>query len=559
MSGFKLLSIRALDNCSDKYLKILKPNIFYTFYKNYSFSEDANTKNITVEYSSDFSEEIYEIRGHSSTVDVNVCAIVGKNGSGKSTLLELYYLCMYFIAVNRDRPFLEPNLKSIKRDLEKLDKGKKDDKSKRLYLESLREEIQDIIAGFKIQLFYSVDDTIYLYDTSGGSEKELEYDFVRLLEGNKKEKRKFLISSLFEEDSPYDPIGFAYTCVINYSIFGLNSLELGQWVTTLFHKNDAYKTPIVINPMRTNGDFVIDDENELLTGRILQSLAICLKNDQLKDIGSLLGTYRRPESVIFRLKKSIGINGLTPKNDGSRELLFFDKSIYTDGEKDFLRFKKHLKEILNVDVEEVIKNNLLQRYCMSYSYSKALRIFNNYPVFRGKKRDKDFLILLWTDRSHITLKFRQSINFIIDSRFEKLKNAFFIDINTDIDLLEIKKEDYKVEVEYSLPEIKSEFETAEDELASVPPPIFEIDFQFSESKKDRLNLLSSGESQSAHAMNAIYYHLRNIDSMNKAQLGFDYKYVNIILDEVELYHHPEIQRTFLQRLLNGIEALRLKK
>jgi hypothetical protein len=47
--------------------------------------------------------------------------------------------------------------------------------------------------------------------------------------------------------------------------------------------------------------------------------------------------------------------------------------------------------------------------------------------------------------------------------------------------------------------------------------------------------------------------------MNRAQLGFDYDYVNLILDEVELYHHPEMQRTYLYRLLQGIKALNLKK
>jgi predicted ATP-binding protein involved in virulence len=47
--------------------------------------------------------------------------------------------------------------------------------------------------------------------------------------------------------------------------------------------------------------------------------------------------------------------------------------------------------------------------------------------------------------------------------------------------------------------------------------------------------------------------------MNRAELGFDYEYVNIILDEVELYHHPEMQRTYLDRLLKGMEALNLRK
>jgi hypothetical protein len=196
---------------------------------------------------------------------------------------------------------------------------------------------------------------------------------------------------------------------------------------------------------------------------------------------------------------------------------------------------------------------------LQYAYSKKDRIFKNYPIFRGSKKDENYLKLLLEDRSHITLKFRQAVNFITGELFSKLKESFFEDKKTDIDLIEISESDYEKIIEYSLYEIKSDFEKTEDELSFAPPPIFEIDFVFSDNANDKINLLSSGESQSAHSLNAIYYHLRNIDSMNRIQLGFDYKYVNLILDEVELYHHPEMQRTYLYRLLEGIKALNLKK
>jgi hypothetical protein len=557
MSGFKLLAIRPLKGCGKDYLKVLKPDKFYTFYNNYTFSENSDGR-IKVEHTPSI-EGLFDIKRSVKNLSVNVSAIVGQNGSGKSSLLELYYLCMYFIAINRKKPFLKPNLLSIENDLIGLDKKNPNYHSIKNQLINHQKEIKKIIKEFKVQLYYSVDDSIYIYNSSKEKIDDLEYDFVELIQGDKKEKRNFILSSLFDEDSPYDPAGFAYSCVVNYSIFGLNSIEMGNWITTLFHKNDAYRTPIVINPMRTNGDFNIEEENQLLSGRLLQSLAICLKQDKIKEIGDLLGTQRKPIKVIFKLKRDVNIGKLALLMDGSKELLFSDKSRYVDGEKIFEHFKKHIDEVLNIKIDKIINNNLLLRYCLEYAFSKAGRIFKKYPNFRGSKADKEFIELLLKDRSHITLKFRQSINFIVNNLFKELKATFLKRDVSDIDLLEIAESDYKQIIELSLDEIKNNFEKEPDEISNVPPPIFEIDFSFSKNINDRTNLLSSGESQSTHSLNSIYYHLRNVESMNKDELGFDYEYINIILDEVELYHHPEMQRTYLYRLLRGIEALNLKK
>ena len=105
MNGFKLLAIRPLEECNPDYLKVLKPNQFYTFYNNYSFSENPDTKRIKVEYLPEV-KGLYDIQSKGKNISVNVSAIVGQNGSGKSSLLELYYLSMYFIAINREKPFL---------------------------------------------------------------------------------------------------------------------------------------------------------------------------------------------------------------------------------------------------------------------------------------------------------------------------------------------------------------------------------------------------------------------------------------------------------------------
>ena len=69
--------------------------------------------------------------------------------------------------------------------------------------------------------------------------------------------------------------------------------------------------------------------------------------------------------------------------------------------------------------------------------------------------------------------------------------------------------------------------------------------------------LSSGERQQVYSISSLLYHLSNINSV-----WFDtngqrvvYEHLNIILEEIELYFHPELQRTYLKRLFDGIKQI----
>ena len=81
-------------------------------------------------------------------------------------------------------------------------------------------------------------------------------------------------------------------------------------------------------------------------------------------------------------------------------------------------------------------------------------------------------------------------------------------------------------------------------LELLPPPIFSIDFLMYEALDKRklhaipFSTLSSGEKQ-----------------MTEKDISIKYKHVNIIFDEVELYFHPEMQRSFISNLLSGLKQL----
>ena len=88
------------------------------------------------------------------------------------------------------------------------------------------------------------------------------------------------------------------------------------------------------------------------------------------------------------------------------------------------------------------------------------------------------------------------------------------------------------------------------------PPIFEYSIIYKEGEDlIEMETLSSGERQLLNTIGAIIYHLRNINSTTAAT----YDTVNLLLEEIELYYHPEYQRMFVNLLLEQIYGLNLKR
>ena len=161
---------------------------------------------------------------------VSVSAIVGKNGDGKSSLVELILRIIntfgYACGFTEDQ-------------------------------ESLA-----YVNGVEARLFYEVDEQIYFISCSNNEVKASFLDVSR----NKRELKRHQ-EQLF------------YTVVANYSIYAYNvrhlqrEVEEGEecWINGVFHKNDSYQTPLVLNPMRTDGNFDINKEENLCRQRLMSN------------------------------------------------------------------------------------------------------------------------------------------------------------------------------------------------------------------------------------------------------------------------------------------------
>ena len=90
-----------------------------------------------------------------------------------------------------------------------------------------------------------------------------------------------------------------------------------------------------------------------------------------------------------------------------------------------------------------------------------------------------------------------------------------------------------------------------------PPSFFDTDIILEDGSS--IDSLSSGEKQKVHSVSSIIYHIINLNSVSDYNRRIDpesrfhsYNYLNIVLDEIELYYHPEWQRTYINDLLNSI-------
>src|SRR5690606_16638367 len=96
---------------------------------------------------------------------------------------------------------------------------------------------------------------------------------------------------------------FFYTEVINYSLYAYNSSpnQEGTWITQIFHKNDAYQTPVVLNPYREEGIININKENDLVYQRLLANL---LRYDADKKLNLSLGDNLEASLLLLELSNS---------------------------------------------------------------------------------------------------------------------------------------------------------------------------------------------------------------------------------------------------------------
>lgn len=529
----------------------------------YKVSEDYKSIQLSsLKQRLDFS--IYD----TDNLKITIGAIIGRNGAGKSSFVEL----LVRVINNLTATLLGEGYNFAKAEhLHFIDKVYAD-----LLIQIANKFLIISVKGRNISLLWykRSADNIYRYDLFQ-SEKILSDVGVNnncneILKGYN--KGRLILRQLF------------YTLVFNYSLYGFNYRDFNKeetpserlekikinakndvedeqasWLSGIFHKNDGYQTPIVLHPLRQSGQLNIIKENKLAKERLLSLLFYRDAN------GKFPFRTINENLTVEKIKIS-----LAPKRYSKENML---ETLGIKKTQNVAKYFDSIYEVIlsfwdsNFNISEASASKYYMEAC-DYIVYKTLKIVHSYKkyysIFRYLSQSKfdnvhllEMLRQLLDDYTHITRKLRQTINFLINPAFNVTENE-----------LDIKQFE-------NIPEQNQKYKLflSNDSVNYLPPPIFKTDLLLSKPLFDAefpylyvpFSGLSSGERQIAYTISNILYHLTNIDSewddtfrwKDKRSI-IKYRFVSIILDEIELYFHPEMQRQLVFLLLNAIRCVKFR-
>lgn len=515
--------------------------------------------------------ERYDVMDDFWGKNISIHAIVGKNGSGKSTLFDII-----LILINNFSYYI---LK---------DSWNNDNTLPLKYVQGM--------CGY---LTFRIGDTEGKIDCQGD---RLKFDF-----GEKKYAWGFTGSDMASEcmkgyrlmnknlsDEGILEItkNFFYTIVINYSPHAYlesnyrcqiqKPLTSRAWIASLFHKNDGYKAPLTITPYRDRGTLDMQRENYLNRARLTALLIYYQQkryrfiNDyQLNKIEYILDPHRLIDK--FDIKKFVRdpeeYNLIKDDIDQKRNYVL-DAFRHILGNSQSIA--KDILACFDIYYSTIDDDVLLTAYL--YLVYKVMSTAGTYPslkewsglgkdmmnVFNGysmtvngiqpwRHEDTKILCKHLKQDSHITLKIRQTINFI--NIWRGLTNA---EKQTFI----TRAFEYKDYKKYISPQSR-----LYDIMETLPPPFFNPTIYLDLVNDERedgerttvdLSQISAGQLQFIHTMSNIAYHIENLLSVTEKE-RVKYRYVNIMMDEIEMCYHPEYQRTFVNEIIGLIKRLRINE
>ena len=333
-----------------------------------------------------------------------------------------------------------------------------------------------------------------------------------------------------------------------------------NWINGVFHKNDGYMCPLVLNPYRDGGVINMNNEASLTVSRLSALLLMYLHDRSLIDDYQLdYISYEYKEDFYKRFDAIVANGDPEKKNqlaDGGYLKIFRTVAMT---EK---TWSWTILDELGIPLEEYHQD--IEVAARLYIVYKILNIAATYPryaeyrkigkinkVFDGFKQVpssdllRELIGKVVERKTHIEQKFHQAYRFVMRINEQRGKGQI------DLDWLN-KPFRYQEFIEHIPP--REEVRNLDDCLRILPPNLFRQTIYLKRVMNGRViasgipfNRMSSGQRQMLYQLSTLIYHCLNLNSVPENEIR--YHNLNIILDEIEVCFHPEYQRMFISRML----------
>ena len=410
-SSFSIVALRVLPECSDSLKKILSEE-WYFFNQWYKLTAKGELKKNA---EAEFTKIMFG-------KNISVQAIVGKNGSGKSSVMEIIYRMINNLShcMTEDMSFAAADRIWFIRGI-----------FAELYFES--EGALGILKCKDLRMEFTWKNNSFNLNAHAPQKHYKKTNRTHLTVISRK---------------------FCYSLISNYALLSLDphdydneilygaDREKGNWLNSIYNKNDGYTAAIGIEPYRGKGIIDLHRQKELGVARLYGLLIETNRNNTDFFDGYSYDSIKLVYDIDYLSQKFISKDSLSNySRHPNREFANFYRKGQTLTAYIFKRFN-------------IPSLNLQDSYvCMAAAYLviKALQIAQIYPKYEkyrifgdiglyAKPWDKfleenksenekysldkmldDYIADLLEDDSHVTLKFRQTLHFLRAVQ-EKYKN-----------------------------------------------------------------------------------------------------------------------------------------
>ena len=578
-TSFALIAVRCnSDNSTGK--RKMEVGIIYKFLQGYDISDNEVTiQDWRIEqnrlFDDHFTDNLHE-KPH-----IQISAIVGQNGSGKSSIVEFLMRLINNMAATTFGEYKTGPAAERLHFINKVDGDMWYMLNNKVYQLNIR--------NCRVILYkYNAFDAPNKYQ-----QKEIVFDNGYTIDTVQNKIMNSMEKSQLKEIYTH----FFYTLISNHSIYAYNTLDFTEecdinekeqrispsketqlfdiedrcWLHGLFHKNDGYQIPLVITPFRREGDIDVSNENNLAKERLISLLAL---QEHLR----IINGHLMAESLTYIFLPYLDYGYIYMKK--RLEMPHLSEKGYANLQNDIIRlWGKQIGQDLTI-----FKNKPFYSLAIDYLAYKTLKISKQYKEHEefykmNQLMDDVYNVELLRelieseakDLSHITRKVLQTLAYFLYDVYPLQENVQGGDQERKLLQSENTIDFHQLGVDWHTKVIKKGgvetdlLKNAVQRSALMPPPFLETRINLHEKNNPEIKIafetLSSGERQHIYAISSLLYHLDNLNSVTNDKNNQEriiYNNVNIILEEIELYFHPELQQQFVEFLLTSIDQMDLR-